>query len=378
MKKTLFYLGLSLLFTACSSNDLDGIDTGTKKQTELIVHAGIQQLNTQRNLSSKTISPDILHKGPIMTEYYPGNAELGLILLNYKQGGSYPGVQGEIWGNLKCRQNGLNWDLEQIFHLNTIESRIFAYYPYDESLGKSIIGGSKDFAETKIPVKPGYTDYMMGDGVSECFPTASNPIGNLIMYHSLSMISFTFQKKEMFNNNDWSRVQSITIRNIWKDGYRGTSNHSAKPMSGSDKCQLRIARFLNNKYLPEDVENTLLPTAEWAEWTGDECKFGSNKIGESVISGENATAPLFHALVIPQDGLSQSVTGNAPTAVIRIDDVDYTIPLYIANPSAGNNNTTWSNGKHYVYNLTYNNKVLSVASVTVNQWQEGGSSDIEI
>ena len=379
MKKALFCLGLSLLFTACSSNDLDGIDTGTEKQTALIVHAGIQQLNTRNELSSKTtINSDLLHKGPIMSNYYPGNAELGLIILDHNAGGSYPGVKDEIWGNLKCKQNGAAWDLEKIFHLNNVQSRVFAYYPYDESLGKSYIGGNTNFTQTNIPVKPGYTDYMMGDGIANCFPTASNPIGNLIMYHSLSMISFTFQKKEVFNDNDWSKVQSITIKNIYQNGYRGTSNHTAKPANDSPKCNLRIARFHNNAYLPANIENTLLPTVEWAEWLGEECKFGKNKIGESDISGNNAKAPLFHALVIPQDGLPQNVTENMPYAAIKIDDVVYNVPLYIVKPAGGNTHTSWVNGKHYVYNLTYNNKVLTVASVTVNQWEEGGSSDIEI
>ncbi|MGL5920073.1 MAG: hypothetical protein ACRCZQ_06200, partial [Bacteroidales bacterium] len=69
-----------------------------------------------------------------------------------------------------------------------------------------------------------------------------------------------------------------------------------------------------------------------------------------------------------------------PYAAIKVDDVVYNIPLNLQKTTSGNGQTqnNWLNGRHYVYNLTYSNKVLSVSSVTVNQWQEGGSSDIEI
>lgn len=381
MKKTFFFLGIALLLSACSSGDIEELVPGSNAEGMLQVNVSIDKLNAKSKSYTKSLSDatDGFHTGPVMKNALNEGASLGLIILDYNKGGVYPGIAGEIWGNMKCQQVAGKWNLESIFHLFNTESRVFAYFPYVEELGKSYIKGSKGFNETAIPLQPGYTDYMMGDGISGSLPTATKPIADLIMYHSLAMVSFTFKKAEMFSSDDWSKVQSITIKNIYKNGYRGTSNHSAKP-TGTEKCDLRVARFLNS-YLPTDVNNAISTAGAWAEWTGNECRFGTSKIGEATIDGPNATPPLFHALVIPQNGLTETVTEGAPYAAIKVDDLVYNVPLNLQTISTTDKNQTknnWLNGKHYVYNLTYRNKVLTVASVTVNQWQEGGSSDIEI
>ncbi|MGL4332534.1 MAG: fimbrillin family protein [Bacteroidales bacterium] len=378
MKKTFFFLGIALLLTACSSSDTEELVPGNNSEGMLQVNVSIDKLNSKSNNNTKSLTgvTDGFHTGPVMKTSLNDGSALGLIIIDHNKGGAYPGVAGEIWGNMKCQQTGGKWNMEDIFHLFNTQSRVFAYFPYVAELGKSYIKGNNRFKETEIPVNPGYTDYMMGDGVSGSLPTATKPMADLIMYHSLAMVSFTFQKKEMFNDKDWSKVQSITIKNIYKNGHRGTSNHTAIP-TGTDKCDLRVARFLNS-YLPADVNNAINATGAWAEWTGEECQFGTSIIGK--IEDEKATPPLFHALVIPQDGLIPTVTEGAPYAAIKVDDVVYNIPLNLQKTTSGNGQTqnNWLNGRHYVYNLTYSNKVLSVSSVTVNQWQEGGSSDIEI
>lgn len=382
MKKTFFILGLALLFTACSSNDFEEAAADKTTQKALIVEAGIQKLNTKAIINTRsTTSTDGLNTGPIMRDYFQGNTEIGLIISRYSDRDPYPGITGETCGNLKCQQNGAIWDLESIFHLNSTQTRVFAYFPYDKNLGKNIVDGEETFDTRNIPVKPGYTDYLMGDCIGGCLPTASDPKAKLILYHSLSMISFTFQKKEMSSPADLSQVQSITLHDIFADGIRGISGWGAKP-TGTEKCDLRVARFANEQYLPADVENAI-SNSSWAEWKGPECSFGLDAIGKVSESsyGEIHTRPLFHALVIPQKGLTETVTEGAPYAAIKVDDVVYNIPLSLQKLNSTDDNQThnnWLNGKHYVYNLTYRNKVLTVASVTVNQWQEGGSSDIEI
>lgn len=381
MKKTFFFLGIALLLTACSSSDTEELVPGNNSEGMLQVNISIDKLNSKSNNNTKSLTgvTDGFNTGPVMKTSLNDGSALGLIILDNNKGGAYPGVTGEIWGNMKCQQTGGKWNLEDIFHLFNAQSRVFAYFPYVAELGKSYIKGNEPFDETNIPLQPGYTDYMMGDGISGSLPTATKPMADLIMYHSLAMVSFTFKKAEMFSDDDWSKVQSITIKNIYKNGYRGTSNHSAKP-TGSEKCDLRVARFLNS-YLPADVNNAINTTGAWAEWTGEECRFGTTKIGETVISGSNATPPLFHALVIPQSGLTEAVTEGVPYAAIKVDDLIYNIPLNLQTLTTSDEDQTknnWLNGKHYVYNLTYRNKVLTVSSVTVNQWQEGGSADIEI
>lgn len=383
MKKTSIILGLTLLFTACSSNDFDESATNHTSHATLIVEAGIQKLNTKTLSKTRTVNTtDGLNTGPIMREYFQGNAEIGLIMARYSDRDVYPGITGEICGNLKCQQNGSVWDLESVFHLNSTLTRVFAYFPYDGTLGKNIVNGDEKFDQWNIPVKPGYTDYLMGDCEYNCLPSASDPKARLILYHSLAMVSFTFQKKEMVSNADSSRVQSISIHNVYADGGRGISGWGATPTEDSTTCSLRLARYTNEHYLPADVQNSANNTG-WADWTGNECRFGLDIIGKvnPGAFGEISTRPLFHALVIPQSGLTETVKEGAPYAAIKVDDVVYNIPLYIQNlvsPDGTQTNYNWIHGKHYVYNLTYRNKVLTVSSVTVNQWQEGGSADIEI
>ncbi|MEG1379409.1 MAG: fimbrillin family protein, partial [Bacteroidales bacterium] len=83
-------------------------------------------------------------------------------------------------------------------------------------------------------------------------------------------------------------------------------------------------------------------------------------------------APAFHTLVLPATTLPANT--NTLRAEVTIDGAVYTVALNVQTENANK----WEAGKHYTYNLTLKGKELVVSTVTVNQWTQGGSSDIEI
>ncbi|MGL5771611.1 MAG: fimbrillin family protein, partial [Bacteroidales bacterium] len=95
-------------------------------------------------------------------------------------------------------------------------------------------------------------------------------------------------------------------------------------------------------------------------------------------NGVVASAGMFHAMVLPET--KESVDNH--TATIFIDGVSHNISLKVGQRLPNTPQgflSDWEAGKNYTYNLKLSgNNQLTVSTVTVTQWTEGGSSDIEI
>lgn len=74
-------------------------------------------------------------------------------------------------------------------------------------------------------------------------------------------------------------------------------------------------------------------------------------------------------MVLPVSGkASQNVE-----AVFTIDGADY--PVALGNSSS---DLTWAKGNNYLYTAKLSGKELSITSVTVAEWGDGGNKDLVV
>lgn len=349
MKNFMILAACAATFYACSSNDVNTPDINENTTGLLSVSTSVL---TQNSKGTKTINgADAAQTGPVMAAGLANGAKIGVFVFDEgKVGTEYKGAINTAPKSNQEWTLSTNWGGPQ-FTLGIQHADVYAYFPYAENMSYNA-----------IPVEAGYTDYLYGKSSNSVNSTTVG--ANIELNHALSLISFTFRKTTSYPTDEAGALQSITIKSLPANGAMNISETSDIVSNITGTKDLSIKQWSSSAYVTFDKK---IPTA------GDDL---TAALGYASAN----TTPLYHALVLPQTEIPSSTTGLH--AVVRIDNVDYTIPLNIKNPEAGNGNN-WKSGKHYTYNLKISGtsgqgNVLEVSSVKVSQWTTGGNSDIEI
>lgn len=347
MKKFISYAAMAMTLYACSNNDVTTPEIIDPQNATLSISTSVSNsIAKTRTTSNGTNLSDAAGTGPVMGISLASGSQIGVFVYNASTTSNYNGTTANtVHKNLLWTNNGVqNWSFTGDYYLGNAHADIHAYFPYSTANNDTHI----------IPVESGYTDFLYGK--SSNIVHLGEKAANIVLNHALAMVTFTFENT---GYSGPSKLQSITLNNLPKSGTLDITNGEIASPTSIDT--LKINKYDGSNYIDANA-------AQWAT------SFATNKIGGTTINGEEAAAGMFHAMVLPQE----STDVNAYTATIVIDGVSHNISLKV-NTNIGDNNSDWKAGKNYTYNLKLSgNNQLEVSSVTVTQWQEGGSSDIEI
>lgn len=353
MKKFISYAAMAVALCACSNNDVTTPEIIDPQSATLSISTSISNsialtrtIGTEENLS------DAAGTGPVMGTGLASGSQIGVFVFNANGFSKYPGITEQADMNLMWTNTGDKWsykETDQQFAFGSAKANVYAYFPY---IGNESSLSTENANSHKIPVAPGYTDYLHGkseDSNGIIAHDSKNSAATIKLNHALAMVTFTFEKTGYTGP---AVLQSITLNQLPKSGTLDITTGIITNVT--DREDISIQKFDDNSY----------STGAWTEAFDDE------KIEGTIVSGDNATAGMFHAMVLPE--LEASVVKH--NATIVIDGVSHNISLAVQN-----SDKNWTKGKNYTYNLKLSgNNQLTVSSVTVNQWTEGGSSDIEI
>lgn len=335
MKKFMVLAACAATFYACSSNDVNSPEINENTTGLLSVSTSVLTQNSKGT------------KAPVMGNGLPANSEIGVFVFNAGTTEKYNGVivsgNSAEHRNLLWTVNGNNATSNVKYPLGVKHADVYAYFPY--------VAANTDHAT--IPVSAGYTDYLYGKHAAGTINTnsyvnAANIKAHIKLDHALSQIRFTFVKGNNYPDEK-CELQSIKILGVNKTGTLNITGDGS----------------IANAVVAAPADFTVL-------------KFNETDYNDAfaTILNETATNPaMFHALLFPQAGT------DAVNAKVTIDNINYNVPLTINNGEGAN---TWKKGYMYTYNLTINGTSsgtgteLVVSSVTVNQWQDGGSANPEI
>ena len=351
MKKIISYAAMAVALCACSNNDVTTPEIIDPQSATLSISTSVSNsIALTRTTGTKEGLSDAVSTGPVMGTGLATGSKIGVFVFNAGGFDKYPGITDQSDMNLKWTYttDGWKYDNAQQFAFGSASANVYAYFPYsgNESSNENKVAPS-------ITVTPGYTDFLYGK--------SENENGNIIAHHSkhsaatiklnhaLAMVTFTFANTGYTGP---AVLQSITLNQLPNSGTLDITTGNITNVAGREN--ISIQKFDNNSY----------STEAWTE------AFAKEKIEGTTISEDQVTPGMFHAMVLPQ--VDNSV--NNHTATIVIDGVSHEISLAVQN-----SDKNWTKGKNYTYNLKLSgNNQLTVSSVTVNQWTEGGSSDIEI
>lgn len=400
MKKFMMLAACAATFYACSSNDVNTPDIDENTTGLLSVSTSVLTQNSKgtKTIGSRATKANGVATGPVMDAALASGSKIGVFVFNNNN--NFEGYTG-------ATNSGTNPALNQLwiatenpaytksgdFTLGIQPAKVYAYFPYQEN-----VSANTTTKHPELNITPGYTDYLYGahgtmnnDGTITASTVNSTNTGAAIqLNHALAMISFTFTRGTGYPKDEACQVNAITIEKLADNATMSVVDGITAPtqfISGS--TQLGVKGFYNSTYIE--------PATEITGWTNNRFNFkpdGQNKdnlvnniLGSvSTTTGDQAKAPLFHALVLPNTDMPEDVTEGNLHAVIKIDGVQYKIALAIGKRLPGTTSTEaneWAANKHYTYNLTISGKsgqgsTLEVTSVTVRQWTAGGSSDVEI
>lgn len=358
MKKFISYAAMAVALCACSNNDVTTPEIIDPQSATLSISTSISNsialtrtIGTEENLS------DAAGTGPVMGAGLATGSEIGVFVFNAGTTNNYQGTTAnDDHKNLLWTKNSNSWSFEDNYYLGNSEADIYAYFPYKQANNTQI-----------IPVTPGYTDFLYGKSSNTVH--LGNKGANIVLNHALAMVTFTFEKGTGYTGP--AVLQSITLNNLPKSGTLDISTGVTTIQEPALPNFLQIKKYTGASYI-EAGHIDAKPENSWAT------SFNTNKITGTTVSGDNVKAGMFHAMVLPE--LKASV--NNHNATIVIDGVSHNISLKVGQKTPNSPQGTesdWEAGKNYTYNLKLSgNNQLTVDTVTVTQWQEGGSSDIEI
>lgn len=326
------------IICSCSKEDTDNVmpETSATLQIETSVL-------TRTSRSAFAATQSTTANGPVMGTNLTAGDKIGVSVFNTGSADNYQGMTDTATRNLAWTFDGSVWNAGTPFYLQNSQADIYAYYPYSASATNM----------SAIEVAPGYTDYLYGKSSNAVSKPA--PAAQITLNHALSMISFTFSRT---NYPGECKLNSITVKGVPADGTMDLRDGSIDVSSTT--TDLAVKYFNAGNYTTGNWNHITIPA--------------TGTIG-NVTTGTGNTvteASAFHALVLPVAALPANT--NTLRAEVMIDGAVYTVALNVQTPNANK----WEAGKHYVYNLMLKGKELTVSTVTVNQWTQGGSSNIEI
>lgn len=370
MKKFISYAAMAVALCACSNNDVTTPEIIDPQSATLSISTSVSNSIALTRTTGTVLGGNGTTTGPVMGAVLATGSQIGVCVYNSTNNNEtyvpYTGTaQSE---NILWTASESTDPVKQIwvdsennrFGFGSTPGHVFAYFPYNSELT-----ADKGFDYKAIPVTPGYTDYLYGKSEESNVIIAhdsKNSAATIKLNHALAMVTFTFANTGYTGP---SELQSITLNNLPNSGTLDITTGVTTIQEPALPNSLQIKKYTGAGYIEPSH-------ADWAT------TFANNKGTEqspalgslSANNGIIATAGMFHAMVLPQ--AANSV--NDHNATIVIDGVSHNISLAVQN-----SDKNWTKGKNYTYNLKLNGKnQLTVSSVTVNQWTEGGSSDIEI
>lgn len=241
----------------------------------------------------------------------------------------------------------------------------------------------KDANKNVIISAPGEVDYMWGSETS----TAKQPVtsngkaaGNsshngsvaLKMNHALAMVSFRIYNDGTYKNA--GMLTKIQLRNKASnaDLNNGGTTPTMKISDGTITDGTSPAAVTYTRFIDTDGSGTPSGYTLVKIGSADAAGEVSSTITGTTTGGKAeaaAASTKFSIMVLPVSGkASQNVE-----AVFTIDGADY--PVALGNSSS---DLTWAKGNNYLYTAKLSGKELSITSVTVAEWGDGGNKDLVV
>ena len=345
MKKFISYAAMAVALCACSNNDVTTPEIIDPQSATLSISTSVSNsIALTRTTGTGNNPSNAAGTGPVMGTVLATGSEIGVFVYKKGENTDYDGsAANDDHTNLLWTNNSNRWSFNDNYYLGNSEADIYAYFPYNEANNTQI-----------IPVTPGYTDFLYGKSSNTV--NLETKGANIVLNHALAMVTFTFANTGYTGP---AELQSITLNQLPKSGTLDIT--AGNVVNGATKADLAVSKFQSNIY--EEVWTQVFKTAP---------------INGTTVSGDTATAGMFHAMVLPEPKASV----ERHNATIVIDGVSHNISLKVGQRipnSPQGTESDWEAGKNYTYNLKLSgNNQLTVDTVTVTQWKEGGSSDIEI
>lgn len=327
MKNFMILAACAATFYACSSNDVNTPDINENTTGLLSVSTSVLTQNSKGT------------KAPITGTQLPSGAKIGVFVFNDNTENAYDGGKNAAAAfNQEWTASGTGasqtWAATP-FTLSVKHADVFAYYPWKtgETYGA-------------IDVQAGYTDFLIGNHTG-AYVNGANPSATIQLNHALSMISFTFKRDDSYPAEDAASLQGIYFSGLNQSATINVKTGTISEYTGTGD-------FFVQKHNGGDSYSDI----------------ASDEITKGGIGANN----LYHALLLPQTETDKK------NVVVTIDNIKYTVPLTI---NTGDTANKWEKGFHYTYNLTIKGtsgqgNQLVVSSVTVTEWQDGGSANPEI
>lgn len=333
---------MAVALCACSNNDITTPEIIDPQSATLSISTSVSNSIALTRTTGTVLGGNGTTTGPVMGTQLPNSSNLGIFVTKENTTDAYPAITGQATDNIQSTLNGSSWSFPK-FDLTSALGKVLAYFPYADNA-----------TINSVNVTAGTTDYLYG--ISNTV-SSSNKNAVIPMNHAMSLISFTFKRGDKLNDSFTGNVQSITLNGVHTTGTMAVNGGEISATGNT--TQLPVKHFINGY---KETWSEVIPNVK-------DAILGSSQTNE---------IPMFHVLAIPT-----LITDGTQTATIVIDGATYTISNLTLGLNGGTTNANgWEKGKRYTYNLTVNSagtgNELVISSVTVNQWTEGGSSDIEI
>ena len=334
MKKILITsLATSLLMFSCSKNDT-------------VLSIGDSELDIKISLPADTKTKSVIYGTA-----FPSNSAIGVELLKFSDNSAYSSKT-----NIEFTTDGLgNWSSSENYILSPLKAKVYAYYPYQSLADNTLPFYSVPISVETVAEHNSDIDYMYATPV-ESEPAAvynANNSINLNMNHSLTQISFI----------------------VYKDNYSGSGNLSkffiedATPGNGLilvNKTPSDFMMDIRDGVVTGGIEGVIertLSTPIVIEEATTDPQFPSTDVDQLK---SQVVSKGMSALIVPPG----AVASGAVKFSFTIDGSTYSI----SNTSAIN----WDRGKQYIYKIKLAGTSLSLASVTITDWEAIPADDVII
>lgn len=328
MKKVcMFAVFASMMFTACSNEDLSSVESN---KNELGVSASITGTVSSRALVTEFVTSDQIGIFVTGTNYTPK-------LATYTCAASM----------------GVTWtppaDADKIYLSNEIAT-IYGFYPANTAITGTLANNPNNTIDITVPPSrnlDGATDivdYMYATGplnVTYPLATASNAAGKnsvaLVFHHALSKVSFIVNRGQFYTGN--GKLSKVTLTST----------------AGSPRFQTGA--------LTMNLETGAIG--------------GAANVDDLVIEGTAKDINIYPTPATPSVTAQTLFAPIASTADITLKLIVDGKEMAVALPTAGA--TKWDAGKNYTYTITVNGTNLIVNSVSILGWDNitAGATDVQ-
>lgn len=297
----------------------------------------------------------------------PDGSEIG-VLVKKEDGTRYFEQPTNV--KFTASNSGVTWTIDDAnkFYLTPTTGKVLAYYPYIAPAESPARGVPNDAVYSTIPCSipssqevdvavngSDYTytdptvDYMYGAGsdVSSAKTPTDKTQTAITLYHALSKVTFKFYLENYPGGA--ANLTSIKLENA-----------ESKINIQVDKATNATTMALADGVIAETEAGALTRT------------FESPGFHITAVSPNTDDVSI---LVVPVNPATPVTTATDITVTFTIDGQDYATNFPITSPATS---ILWEKGKNNVYTVKLSAATLSITSVTVIDWTDGQTGDINI